>query len=103
LSIRSRRVDLHPAKQASKAVNISLTLRNWLIGSYISEFELRGFDRAGYGERLLASLPPDKQQKAIDIVLKQAEVLSDYWVEQHQRAREGIIEANRGEASSPDP
>jgi len=26
--------------------------------------------------------PPDKQQKAIDTVLKQAEVLADYWVEQ---------------------
>jgi len=26
--------------------------------------------------------PPDKQQKAIDAVLKQAEVLADYWVEQ---------------------
>ncbi len=25
--------------------------------------------------------PPDKQQKAIDTVLKQAEVLADYWVE----------------------
>jgi type I restriction enzyme R subunit len=26
--------------------------------------------------------PPDKQQKAIDTVLKQAEVLADYWLEQ---------------------
>ena len=26
--------------------------------------------------------PPDKQQKAIDTVLKQAEVLADYWVAQ---------------------
>jgi len=26
--------------------------------------------------------PPDKQQKAVDTVLKQAEVLADYWVEQ---------------------
>jgi type I restriction enzyme R subunit len=26
--------------------------------------------------------PPDKQQKAIDTVLKQAETLADYWVEQ---------------------
>ena len=25
--------------------------------------------------------PPDKQQKAIDSVLKQAVVLADYWVE----------------------
>ena len=26
--------------------------------------------------------PPDKQQKAVDTVLKQAETLADYWVEQ---------------------
>ncbi|MCU0858965.1 MAG: DUF1016 N-terminal domain-containing protein, partial [Pontiellaceae bacterium] len=42
--------------QASKAVNISLTLRNWLIGAYITEYELNGMDRAGYGEELLSRL-----------------------------------------------
>lgn len=36
--------------QAVKAVNMGLTLRNWLIGAYISEYELRGEDRAKYGE-----------------------------------------------------
>ena len=46
-----KEVDLQLARQASRAVNISLTLRNWLIGLYISEFELRGLDRAGYGDR----------------------------------------------------
>jgi len=30
------------AVQAGKAVNISLTLRNWMIGLHIAEFELRG-------------------------------------------------------------
>ena len=25
--------------------------------------------------------PPDKQQKAVDTVMKQAEVLADYWVD----------------------
>jgi predicted nuclease of restriction endonuclease-like (RecB) superfamily len=44
------------AAQASKAVNISLTLRNWIIGCYISEYELRGADRAEYGKRLFSSL-----------------------------------------------
>lgn len=42
--------------QASKAVNICLTVRNWLIGYYIAEFELQGADRAGYGESLLDKL-----------------------------------------------
>ena len=44
------------ADQASRAVNLSLTLRNWLIGCYIAEYELRGKDRAAYGEKLLDSL-----------------------------------------------
>lgn len=44
------------AAQAGRAVNISLTLRNWLIGAYIAEFELRGSDRAQYGDNLLAEL-----------------------------------------------
>ncbi len=39
--------------QATRAVNVSLTLRNWLIGFYIAEFEFRGADRAQYGEKLL--------------------------------------------------
>lgn len=44
--------------QAGRAVNVSLTLRNWLIGCYIAEFELHGADRAIYGERLLDELSP---------------------------------------------
>ncbi|MBW1706503.1 MAG: DUF1016 family protein [Deltaproteobacteria bacterium] len=51
-----RQVHEELAAQAGRAVNISLTLRNWLIGAYISEFELRGSDRASYGDRLLSEL-----------------------------------------------
>jgi predicted nuclease of restriction endonuclease-like (RecB) superfamily len=42
--------------QAGRAINVSLTLWNWLIGSYIAEYELRGADRATYGESLLDEL-----------------------------------------------
>lgn len=44
------------AGQASKAINISLTLRNWFIGHHIAEYELNGADRASYGERLIEQL-----------------------------------------------
>ncbi len=37
--------------RAAKAVDVHLTLRNWLIGCRISEYELKGKDRAAYGER----------------------------------------------------
>ena len=46
----------HLAAQAGRAVNISLTLRNWLIGAYIAEYELHGADRATYGDSLLTEL-----------------------------------------------
>lgn len=51
-----RQVHDQLAAQAGKAVNISLTLRNWLIGAYISEYELCGKDRAKYGANLLSNL-----------------------------------------------
>jgi hypothetical protein len=44
------------AAQAAKAVNVTLTLRNWLIGGYIREYELKGSDRARYGEGLFGAL-----------------------------------------------
>jgi len=44
------------AAQAGRAVNISLTLRNWLVGCYIVEYELCGADRARYGDNLLTEL-----------------------------------------------
>ena len=51
-----RQVDEHMTAQTSRAVNISLTLRNWLIGCYIEEYERSGMDRAAYGERLMDEL-----------------------------------------------
>lgn len=44
------------AAQANKAVNVSLTFRNWLIGRHIAQYELGGRDRAQYGEQLLTEL-----------------------------------------------
>jgi len=46
----------HFHQQATRAINVSLTLRNWLIGYYIVEFEQKGEDRATYGEKLLPKL-----------------------------------------------
>ncbi len=43
-------------KAAVKAVNSHITLRNWLIGYYIVEFEQNGEDRAKYGAKLLKEL-----------------------------------------------
>jgi len=53
-------------RQATKAVNVSLTLRNWLIGMYIAEFELHGKDRAVYGENLINELSRRLQALKLD-------------------------------------
>ncbi|MEO6721570.1 MAG: DUF1016 N-terminal domain-containing protein [Ferruginibacter sp.] len=42
--------------QAVKAVNMHLTLRNWLFGFYIVQYEQKGEDRAEYGKNLLKQL-----------------------------------------------
>jgi hypothetical protein len=43
-------------EEAVKAVNISMTIRNWLVGFYIIEFEQNGEDRAIYGDKLISKL-----------------------------------------------
>ena len=43
-------------ESAVKAINKHLTIRNWLTGFYIIEFEQKGEDRAQYGTRLLQNL-----------------------------------------------
>jgi len=45
-----------------KAVNTTLTLRNWLIGAYIREYEQKGEDRASYGDQLLVKLSKTLQK-----------------------------------------
>lgn len=42
--------------QAQRQVNTALTLRNWLFGFYIAEYELNGSDRAVYGQKLFKEI-----------------------------------------------
>lgn len=57
----------HFQQQAAKAINIQLTLRNWLIGYFIVEFEQAGDDRAAYGTYVIDALAAKmKHIKGID-------------------------------------
>ena len=51
-------VQIHEQAQefATKAVNVGLTLRNWLIGRQIEVYERQGADRATYGDKLMDAL-----------------------------------------------
>ena len=48
-------VQIHQQAQefATKAVNVGLTLRNWLIGMQIEVYERQGTDRSTYGDKLM--------------------------------------------------
>lgn len=50
---------------AAKAVNTAMTIRNWLYGYYIVEYEQNGEDRAKYGARLLKELADNIPVKGI--------------------------------------
>ncbi|HPM87287.1 MAG TPA: PDDEXK nuclease domain-containing protein [Bacteroidales bacterium] len=52
-------------EKAVSAVNQSLTMRNWLFGHYIVEYEQSGEDRARYGDKLLNSLSRKLQNSGV--------------------------------------
>jgi len=51
--------------RAKQSINICLTVRNWLFGYYIQEYEQEGKDRAKYGEKLLESLAEELEKNKI--------------------------------------
>lgn len=61
----------HDAAQSSavKAINRMQTMRNWLIGYYIVEFEQNGKDRAEYGTQLLKKLEERVDRKGLTTTL----------------------------------
>ena len=53
-------------QQAQRQVNTSLTLRNWLFGFYISEYELQGDDRAEYGAKAFKEIITRLEKKGFN-------------------------------------
>lgn len=56
LILSIRHLDTSLRKGVSSVANCALTVRNWVIGAWIVEFEQDGADRAAYGERLVPDL-----------------------------------------------
>ena len=63
----------HDVAQSSaiRAINRMQTMRNWLIGYYIVEFEQHGKDRAEYGTQLLKKLEEQVNRKGLNVTLFQ--------------------------------
>ena len=66
-SLLTTLTDLHfrLSQQAARQTDQLMTLRNWLFGLYIVEFEQNGEDRAAYGQALLKRLAEFFRKKAV--------------------------------------
>lgn len=51
--------------RVQKQVNVSMTLRNWIIGCHIIEYEQSGKDRAKYGNKVLETLAFRLKEKGV--------------------------------------
>lgn len=67
VALREAIGEVHRACQgrAAAAVNQALTMRNWLVGSYIVQYDQHGRDRADYGAQLLDRLAADLKEHGI--------------------------------------
>jgi predicted nuclease of restriction endonuclease-like (RecB) superfamily len=52
-------------ENAIRNINLNLTIRNWLIGHYIVEYEQDGQDRAKYGDNLIGELAEKLKAKGL--------------------------------------
>ncbi len=74
--------------QAAQSVNAALTIRNWLIGYYIVEFEQKGEDRAKYGDRLLETLSQRLEDRRLKgMSLSMLKVCRDFYKDYPQISR----------------
>ncbi|MFK7786905.1 MAG: YhcG family protein [Crocinitomicaceae bacterium] len=65
LITRISQTDDHFRKHTIKSIDKLLTIRNWLIGAYISIYEQNGADRAEYGSKLEEKLAEKINQKGL--------------------------------------
>lgn len=66
-SLLTTLTELHTrlSQQAARQTDQLMTLRNWLFGLYIVEFEQNGEDRASYGNELIKRLSADLQRSGM--------------------------------------
>ena len=65
ISIQIESIHTYFFDYANKQVNYAYTLRNWLIGMYLFEYEQKGQDRAEYGENLYKNIAKNLKEKNV--------------------------------------
>lgn len=78
--------------RAAQSVNTALTIRNWMIGFYIVEFEQKGEDRAEYGDRLLETLTAKLRARAVPGVSKTALILFREFYKAYPQIRQTLTD-----------
>jgi predicted nuclease of restriction endonuclease-like (RecB) superfamily len=58
-------LDRQMTSQAVKSIDRLLTIRNWLIGGYLFEYEQNGSDRANYGSKLELTIAESLNRKGL--------------------------------------
>src|SRR5882757_2880866 len=54
--------------QVQRQVNTALTLRNWIIGYYIIEYQQKGEDRAAYGQKLYVKIAEELKATKLESI-----------------------------------
>jgi DUF1016 N-terminal domain len=65
LTTAIQQTDQYFLNKAQKQVNVAMTLRNWLIGCHLMEYEQLGEDRAEYGQKVLETLAARLKAKGL--------------------------------------
>ena len=65
ISVQIENIHSYFSDYANKQVNFAYTLRNWLIGMYLFEYEQKGKDRAEYGEKLYRNIAKNLKDKKV--------------------------------------
>lgn len=65
LLLQITQLDGQLTAQAAKSIDRLLTIRNWLIGGYLFEYEQNGSDRANYGSKLEFTIAESLNRKGL--------------------------------------
>lgn len=65
ISVQIESINSYFSDYANRQVNYAYTLRNWLIGMYLFEYEQKGQDRAEYGDNLYRNIAKNLKEKKV--------------------------------------
>ena len=65
IAVQIESINSYFSDYANRQVNYAYTLRNWLIGMYLFEYEQKGQDRAEYGDNLYRNIANNLKERKL--------------------------------------